>query len=655
MNRLKCFVRLSPIFLSIFLFSCKNRTTLESALIQAGENRAQLEQVLDHYKNDTLKYKAACFLIENLPMHYSYGDTLYFNNYYNEIDSLADLYNFPHHDKKDSLYRAIRDKYSSTFSDHGSIVEDIKNIPASYLIENIDRAFDVWLNNPFTRHVNFEDFCEYILPYKCVEAQILDNWREYLGDYSKEALEGLEYCDLYKNSAYKACEAINDDLRNKIHPRLWAETGIPVTRMKTLLRVPYGSCDNYCILALSLMRAQGIPSTIDFIPQWPFRSMGHSWNVLLDNYGKNVIFEGAFARPGLPHKEDHKMAKVFRRTYSANKELLEIYKTEKYIPDAFRTPFCKDVTNEYMRTSDITLDVGKSHSYNYAYLAVFDDQKWIPTCWGKKEKKKVTFNDVGRDIAYLPVSYSKEGASSIGYPFILSSEGEKKELLANLDEKQTLTLYRKYPLFPHADYAGKRMIGGKIQASNYPDFRDAVTIHTISKAPLAEDVHLNNDSLLFQYWRYLSPDLCWCNIAELAFFEKDSVAATYGKIIGTEGSCIAGYTHTIKAAFDGDILTYFDAPTWSDSWLGMDFGRKVNIRRVTCIPRGDGNNIEIGNEYELMYWSDGSWTSLGKKIADDIYLKYEDCPTNALFLLHNHTKGKEERIFTYENGRQIWW
>ena len=28
----------------------------------------------------------------------------------------------------------------------------------------------------------------------------------------------------------------------------------------------------------------------------------------------------------------------------------------------------------------------------------------------------------------------------------------------------------------------------------------------------------------------------------------------------------------------------------------------------------------------------------------------------ALLLLHNHTKGKEERIFTYyEEGKQIWW
>ena len=36
-------------------------------------------------------------------------------------------------------------------------------------------------------------------------------------------------------------------------------------------------------------------------------------------------------------------------------------------------------------------------------------------------------------------------------------------------------------------------------------------------------------------------------------------------------------------------------------------------------------------------------------------LYVDNVPTNALLLLRNHTKGKEERIFTYENGEQVWW
>ncbi|WP_416349556.1 hypothetical protein [Proteiniphilum sp.] len=71
--------------------------------------------------------------------------------------------------------------------------------------------------------------------------------------------------------------------------------------------------------------------------------------------------------------------------------------------------------------------------------------------------------------------------------------------------------------------------------------------------------------------------------------------------------------------------------------------------------RNDDNAIRPGDRYELVYWDRGQWISLGKQIAQEAKLKYDDVPTGALFLLHNHTRGKEERPFTYENGQQVWW
>lgn len=55
-------------------------TSLEVALRSAGDNRGELEKVLCYYKRkntDSLKYKAACYLIENMPFHrYSVGEQL---------------------------------------------------------------------------------------------------------------------------------------------------------------------------------------------------------------------------------------------------------------------------------------------------------------------------------------------------------------------------------------------------------------------------------------------------------------------------------------------------------------------------------------------------------------------------------------------------
>ena len=54
---------------------------LQYALVFAGENRIELEKVLEHYKSDSLKYRAACFLIKNMPRWYAYDgwqlDTLH--------------------------------------------------------------------------------------------------------------------------------------------------------------------------------------------------------------------------------------------------------------------------------------------------------------------------------------------------------------------------------------------------------------------------------------------------------------------------------------------------------------------------------------------------------------------------------------------------
>ena len=58
------FVILS-ILTSCFMQKTKG-VSLEHALSMAGENRVELEKVLEYYKNDSLKLEAARFLIRNM-------------------------------------------------------------------------------------------------------------------------------------------------------------------------------------------------------------------------------------------------------------------------------------------------------------------------------------------------------------------------------------------------------------------------------------------------------------------------------------------------------------------------------------------------------------------------------------------------------------
>ena len=64
------------ITLCLLFLSCSDKNNeLELALHYAGANRVELEKVLRHYEGDSLKHRAAVFLIENMPYHWRWRST----------------------------------------------------------------------------------------------------------------------------------------------------------------------------------------------------------------------------------------------------------------------------------------------------------------------------------------------------------------------------------------------------------------------------------------------------------------------------------------------------------------------------------------------------------------------------------------------------
>ena len=153
--------------------SCSNNSPLEQALTSADSNRPELEAVLNHYKHDSLKYRAVCFLIENMPGKYGI-----------EAENPDDAYkrflkNIPEKDsinwKLDSCHVGhLLDSVSMVAAPRMRKVEDIRTMTSSLLIENIDYAFKAWEESGYS--YGFEDFCHYILPYR-IGHEPLSSWR----------------------------------------------------------------------------------------------------------------------------------------------------------------------------------------------------------------------------------------------------------------------------------------------------------------------------------------------------------------------------------------------------------------------------------------------------------------------------------------------
>ena len=128
--------------LSIFsLVSCESG--LDFALDKAGENRGEMEKVLEYFRNDLdpLKYEAAQFLISNMPYHYSYsGDVV------EQYDSIyLEMAKYPVQ-KRDSVLAAITENLDLKSA---RVITDIRSLTADYLIKAINDAFETWKNTPW--------------------------------------------------------------------------------------------------------------------------------------------------------------------------------------------------------------------------------------------------------------------------------------------------------------------------------------------------------------------------------------------------------------------------------------------------------------------------------------------------------------------------
>ena len=121
------------------LAACRNGETVPDC---AGDNRAELEKVLAHYKSDPLKLEAARFLIENMDAHYYYGGEAV-DAYYRSMDSL-----FRHRDGDRGFWNL---QYDSIIRLYGAGLDadmarrkcDAEHLKAGFLIAAIDSAFSV--------------------------------------------------------------------------------------------------------------------------------------------------------------------------------------------------------------------------------------------------------------------------------------------------------------------------------------------------------------------------------------------------------------------------------------------------------------------------------------------------------------------------------
>lgn len=619
-------VLLAVMILAVSCAKVELKADLDLALRISGDNRHELEKVIEHYSKtdkDKLKLKAAKFLISNMIKHYSLSGE-YMDNYIRLIDSVyADL---------PTAVRSNMYTVPPRISSIAPKIEtelDLQNITAEFLINNIDYSFKLWETQYEKDEVPFEDFCEYILPYR-VGNEPLVSWK----DSTMCKYFHFDDLDVYKfdQETYSTITHVRAILYNIMDMKHFPDSIIAKYQM---------DCIDKAYNAVRMQRAMGVMQVVDFVPHYPTKENRHYWFVDINmRYMNNMIFTS----------QNQHSAKVFRKSYSINDIPLD---PNNHVPEYLDDPYNKDVTECYEKVTDVKYKFGTlPRNTQYAYLAVFNSQSWREVAWSRIKRGRAVFKKMGREILYMPTYYEGKVQRCADYPIIVGVKGDVKELIPNHDELQTLTLKRKFTYSLLGEYTGRDMLHGRFEATNDIKAEKFDSISRVRSYSISgfDSIYTNTDKK-YKYWIVRSGDHGSVSFGEVEFRnDKDEIVKGRSFSIGKDS--VLKYDDSIIAQmFDNNILTF----AYFSGKAGMEFSEPVNVSKIRIIPRNDANGIYPGNEYELLYFENGVWVSLGRKIATESSIKYDNAPTNALFWLRNHTEGKEERPFTVHDGRVRFW
>lgn len=604
------------LFLAINIIggACSQTTSLENAFQSSGENRYELEKVLNYYRNrlpqDSLKYRAANFLIANMPGH----------TYYQCDDILPVLSSGNFKEKYQSMLAEIL--LLRFIHSHQGLLqeeEDIKNITADFLIAHIESVFKQKETCTWLRDVNFDDFCEYLLPYR-LDKERITFWRDWkVRDYYRMD----DYITTFDDTRTSVV-----NLSKKLSTILEVSWDSIVKALPAPMNQYVPDCQDKAISELMLHRICGIPAAIDMVPCWGDYDGEHVWVQPISHEIYYMDKVAVFNRT---------IPKVYRKAYSKqNKSCVSA--NDEYIPPLFLDAYLKDVTHEYVNSMPVAVQ-GFPRSAQYGYLCVFHRGEWKPVAQSINKSGKCIFPDMGTGILYLPVYYTKTQQHVVSEPFILRGDGGKEHISSNKDTEKVV-LHRKAPLESRKSYYMKRLPKINILACDSLNHWD--TIYSSEQKEIGQPIQIELGKKYYSF-RIVPQSETSVELSEIYFLNQNG-KRLHGAIEST-----APNQNNLT---DGDILT----STWMyDDGIVFSFDKKNVIHSLVLLPSNDGNGIYPKNEYELLYFDKQIWKSCGKKIAESYSLEFDNVPQKALLWLRNRTCGKEERVFIYEKGKQLFW
>jgi hypothetical protein len=644
--------------LSILLVSCKKEKFEESNTVNWSTS---LDTATNHFIDSTFAERST-FINGKVKSMISFVTLL--NNYKKKDTAISN----------ESL-SFFADSLSKSLNIDRSIkpykVLDKDYIDKRRIYHNNKLAYKAFMESSWKNSVTYTDFKEYVLPYK-ITNEIYDNWRDTLYDFHQKLVA--------KNPNLKNIDSLyNYHLTTTYNSLFFSKEKVSfapiVENYSWINMINEGDCVARVRYTIYHLRAAGAPATFDYIAGWGNRPYAiHAYvglatkkeptkiiiknnndptnlldnlNAAMDPKATYVFLEKDLPK-GVYIQYDKTIPKIYRETWLNQPLIYKLFSTiphEELYPGLIK-PNMADVTAKYLEVADVEITKSFFQRKSIAYLGTFDVKGWKPVAYATFDFfGKAVFKDLGKNILYMPMFYDGE-LTSFQSPFILDKSGIKRDIVCNKNKLINMKLVRKYPLFSYSAMNSYDFRGSVIEGANTSDFKNKEVLQNINYFPFGmQNIDLKKP-LSARYIRFNAPKGFTIRIAELEFYQdscgvlKKLEDVSYKKGVLDEDK---------SNVFDGDRSTYSKTAS-----VELDFGKVKPISRIRFYPRSDLNSIIEGNEYELFYW-DNDWISAGKKVATQKFLNFSNIPSGTIYWLKCLTEGKEERVFTYENNKQIWW
>ena len=309
-------------------------------------------------------------------------------------------------------------------------------------------------------------------------------------------------------------------------------------------------------------------------------------------------------------------------------------------------PFIDDSSAEYGLKDSVCIDTDTEGTvYLCAYMSA---QDWMPVARARAQGGTVCFKNVGNNLVCLPVTIEGDKKTALSCPVLIIDSKIVRTYKPSHEDNESIRINRKYPLCSYTTDVWSGIRGGVFEGANTADFAAADTLAEVMTMPYGMTRYKVSQTKKYRYLRYKSADTSRSSLSEVQFLSDGDILK--GRIL-FEGID----EKTVQQLFDGNTATACRGLS-AGYHVGIDLGagNERSITETRLSPSTDLNFVERGHLYELYYF-DTEWHMIGRKTGEDGYLEFGNVPANSLLLLKDRTAGREERIFTYESDKQVWY